>query len=104
MRSMLPRSFPGALGYPAEDGFQASRFHLFSHRKLSNRLLKIEELCFLQSPVTLWMAREDHDLKAVGALLQEGEHAGETARISRVEHVIEHDELAFFFGQDLSQR
>jgi len=49
------------------------------------------------------VTRQNHDLKAVSTFFEECEYAGETAGISRIEHIVQHHELAFLFGQHLPE-
>src|SRR5260370_28264706 len=72
--------------------------------ELVTKILQVEKLCLLQPAITLRVTRQNHDLKPVGAFLQEGEHSGETARVSRIKNVVEHDELAFIFSQHRPER
>lgn len=65
---------------------------------LSGMTPKLKEPRLFQRSISLWMAGENHNLKVVSTLLQQGKHTSVPARIRGIEHIIQHDELTFVLG------
>ena len=45
-----------------------------------------------------------HNLHPVSGFFQDGEQTGEAPGVRRIEHIVEHNKLTFFFGEDQAQR
>ena len=65
---------------------------------------QINEVCSLQSAISLGVAGEDEYLHMLSGFFQEGHYTAEAVGIGGGEHIIEDYELTLFFRQHSGKR